>query len=481
MSDLREAGSMTVDGGTGPGSQTVRTVNPATGEVLAEYRLWDEDRITPAIDLAWQRWQDWRLVPAADRALALGRVADAISSRREALAQSLTSEMGKPITAARAEVDKTAAAVRYIVTHGPAAVADEPLAVDAAATGSSATVRFSPLGPLFGIMPWNFPYWQTIRLIVPAWIAGNVTLVKPAPETLGSAALLQEAFDAAGLPAGLMQTLPVGVQSVARIIADPRIRGVSLTGSSRAGRSVAELAGRNLTKVVLELGGSDAFIVLPDADVAAAAAAAVASRMQNTGQSCIAAKRFLVHAEVAEQFTAEFSAVVRTLVVGDPTDPAVTVGPLATAAARELLREQVDASVTAGARVEIGGEALDGPGFFYEPTLLSGVTAGMRCAREEVFGPAAAMSTFSDADGADAVATANASPYGLAASVWTRDRSAAESLAEQLEVGQVFVNAMVASDPRYPFGGVKDSGFGRELGPEGFREFTNTKLVRVSA
>lgn len=464
--------------GSGP-ADTVRSVNPATGRMITEHRLWDNRRIDVAIDLAWERWQDWRLRPVVDRVHELSSVADAITARRRDLARMMTAEMGKPISAALTEVDKTAAAVRFILASAPETLADDCRPVDPAPAGSSATVRFSPLGPIFGIMPWNFPYWQTVRLIVPAWVAGNVTLVKPAPETLGSAALFQEVLDSAGLPPGLMQTVPVPVSAVERIVSDPRIRGVSLTGSSRAGRSVAALAGRHLTKVVLELGGSDPFIVLADADVEAAAAAAVASRMQNAGQSCIAAKRFLVHADVAGAFVEAFVDGVRSIVVGDPTDPAVTLGPLATAAARDLLHAQVTASVAEGARVEVGGAAVAGPGFFYQPTLLSGVTAAMRCAQEEVFGPAAAMSTFTDT--AAAVRTANASPYGLAATIWTRDRVAAEAIATGLDVGQVFVNAIVASDPRYPFGGVKDSGFGRELGVEGFREFTNVKLLRFAA
>lgn len=472
------AGTAGVDGvDTDTDPADVQTVNPATGQPIATHPLMDSAEVGRRVDLAWDRWLEWRLLPVADRAEVVGRIGEQLTARREELAQILTAEMGKPLKAALAEVDKSAAAVRYIVAHAPAVLADDPRDADAAVGGTSAVVRHSALGPLLGIMPWNFPYWQTIRFVVPAWIAGNVTLLKPAPETLGSAAALQLVFDSTGLPPGVAQTLPVAIPAVAHIMADPRIRGVSLTGSARAGRSVAALAGRHLTKVVLELGGSDAFLVLADADVDAAAAAAVASRMQNAGQSCIAAKRFLVHSAVADQFLDVVRSAVDDLVVGDPTDPAVTMGPLATEAARDSVHSQVLASVSAGARVAVGGHPIDRPGFFYEPTVLTAVTPQMRCAQEEVFGPVLAMSTFTDLD--EAVATANSSPYGLAASVWTGDGAAADSLASRLEVGQVFVNAMVVSDPRYPFGGVKDSGFGRELGTEGFREFTNAKLLRV--
>lgn len=457
-----------------PIAGTVRSINPSTGEVMGDHSLWSEPVAAAALDRAWAAWQSWRLLDVETRAKALAGLGDALLAHEDELAVTLTTEMGKPLQAARAEIRKTAAAVAVVIGQAPAALApDLRLADDT----ERVEVRHDPLGPVLGIMPWNFPYWQSARLFLPALLAGNTVLIKPAPVTLGSALALQAVIDSAGLPEGVLQTVVVDTDLVAGLVADPRLRGVSLTGSARAGRAVAELAGRHLTKVVLELGGSDAFVVLPGADVGAAARAAVASRMQNGGQSCIAAKRFLVHRDLADEFVTHVVAAVAELIVGDPADPGVTIGPLVSAEALDALEEQVAASVRAGAVTAIGGHRIDRPGFYFEPTVLTGVDASMTCVTEEVFGPVAAVSTVDDVD--DAIEQANASEYGLGASVWTDDPDIVRECASRLEAGQVFVNAMVASDARFPFGGVKNSGFGRELGVEGLREFTNVKLVRV--
>jgi succinate-semialdehyde dehydrogenase / glutarate-semialdehyde dehydrogenase len=344
-------------------------------------------------------------------------------------------------------------------------------------TGETVWLRSDPLGPVLGIMPWNFPYWQSIRFLIPALLAGNPILLKPAPSTIGSGLALQAAFDAAGLGDGLVTTLPISVEPIAALIGDPRIHGVSLTGSVRAGRSVGELAGRHLKKLVLELGGSDPFIVFPDADVATAATVAANARLQNAGQSCIAAKRFLVHRDAADAFTEAMVTAFDAAVVGDPRSDGVQYGPLATEAALATIVEQVEESVAAGAVVRTGGHRLDRPGYFFAPTLLTDVPDSAPCWRDEVFGPVAPVKVFDDLD--EVVGIANASEYGLGASVWTSDPAVVDALSGRLEVGQVFVNGMVASDARYPFGGVKDSGFGRELGDAGFSEFVNLKLVRT--
>jgi succinate-semialdehyde dehydrogenase/glutarate-semialdehyde dehydrogenase len=452
----------------------VTTVDPATGLDLARHDLWTGEQVEAALDRASQRWPGWRSMPLYERIAAVARAADAIEAAADPMAAILTAEMGRPTGPARAEIAKCATAIRYLCSIAADRLA--PRTVDGADDGETARLRSDPLGPILGIMPWNFPYWQSIRFLIPALLAGNTILLKPAPSTIGSGLALQAAFDAAGLGDGIVTTLPISVEPVAALIADPRVHGVSLTGSVRAGRSVGEQAGRHLKKLVLELGGSDPFIVFPDADVATAATVAANARLQNAGQSCIAAKRFLVHRDVAQEFTDAMVAAFDAAVVGDPRAYGVQYGPLATEAALTTIVEQVDRSVAAGAVVRTGGHRLDRPGFFFAPTVLTDVPDSAPCWRDEVFGPVAPVKVFDDIAGL--IAVVNASEYGLGASVWTSDPAVVGTLSGQLEVGQVFVNGMVASDARYPFGGVKDSGFGRELGDAGFGEFVNLKLVR---
>jgi len=451
------------------------TVDPSTGTELERYPTWSGDEVDAALQTAWQRWETWRRTPVADRVTAVAGAAAAITAQTDELAAILTAEMGRPTGPAKAEVTKTAQGIEYLCSIAADRLALRTLPDPDA--GERVVLRSDALGPVLGIMPWNFPYWQSIRFLVPTLLAGNTILLKPAPSTTGSALALQAAFDAAGLGGGLVTTLPISLDAIAAVIGDPRVHGVSLTGSVRAGRSVGELAGRHLKKLVLELGGSDPFVVFADADVEKAAAVAAAARLQNAGQSCIAAKRFLVHADAADRFTDAMVAAFEAARVGDPRAPEVEFGPLATEAALDTLTEQVDATVALGATVRVGGHRLDHPGFFFAPTVLTDVAEASPAWRDEVFGPVAPVKTFGDLD--DVVRIVNASAYGLGASVWTSDQAIVDALAERLEVGQVFVNGMVASDARYPFGGVKDSGFGRELGDAGFGEFVNLKLVRT--
>ncbi len=451
------------------------TIDPSTGLIAGHHRVPSGAEVEQALALAWTRGIAWRGTPVRERAAAVRRLAETLTDAADHLADVLTTEMGRPIAPAKAEVAKTAAAVEHLCSIAPDVLAVRT--VPDHDDGETVLLRSDPLGPVLGIMPWNFPYWQSIRFLVPALLAGNTILLKPAPSTTGSGLALQEAFDAAGLGDGLVTTLPIGLDAVAGLIGDRRLRGVSLTGSVRAGRSVGELAGRHLKKLVLELGGSDPFVVFPDADIEKAASVAAAARLQNAGQSCIAAKRFLVHADVAEPFTTAMVAAFEAARFGDPRLPGTEFGPLATEAALATLTEQVDATVALGATVRTGGHRLDRPGFFYAPTVLTGVEESWPCWHDEVFGPVATVAPFADLD--EAVRLVNDSDFGLGASVWTSDQAVVDAMAERLEVGQVFVNGMVASDSRYPFGGVKDSGFGRELGEAGFGEFVNLKLVRT--
>src|SRR5213593_354434 len=416
----------------------------------------------------------WREVPFARRAQRMREAAQILRTRRAEYARTMTLEMGKPIVQGEAEVDKCAWACEYYADHAEAFLAEQSRETEA----SRSYVRFDPLGPVLAVMPWNFPFWQVFRFAAPALMAGNAGVLKHASNVPRCALAIEEVFREAGFPRGLFSTVLVGSSAVAALIADPHIVAVSLTGSDRAGSKVAEQAGRELKKTVLELGGSDPFIVLADADLAAAARTAAEARLINSGQSCIAAKRFIVVEPVADQFLDRFLDELRSRRMGDPLVRGTQVGPQARLDLRDSLHEQVAESVKRGAKLLLGGEVPAGKGAFYPPTLLATVDKGMPAFDEETFGPVAAVIRAKDE--ADAVRLANDSAFGLGASIWTRDRARAERMAAEIEAGAVFVNGQVKSDPRLPFGGVKRSGYGRELSEYGIREFVNIKTVWIA-
>jgi succinate-semialdehyde dehydrogenase / glutarate-semialdehyde dehydrogenase len=449
----------------------VEAIDPSTGEVIATYEPHDEAEVETRLQRAWDGFTAWRRTEYRDRSNLLRRVADILDERRDGFAELMTREMGKPIKAAEAEVEKCAWVCRYEADYGPGHLGHDIIATDA----TRSYVRFDPLGPLLAVMPWNFPFWQLFRAAAPSIVAGNTVVLKHASNVPGCALAIEEVFAAAEAPEGVFTTLLVGSGAMADVIADDRIRAVTLTGSVPAGRKVAAAAGEALKPTVMELGGSDAFLVLDDADVTAAARTGVSSRLINNGQSCIAAKRFIVVDEVADAFVEEFVAATERAVVGDPMERQTDVGPLARDDLRDELHDQVERSVGEGADLLTGGEPLDRPGFFYAPTVLDRVAPVMTAAAEETFGPVAAIIRVADED--EAVAVANDSQFGLGASVWTGDLDRGERVAGLIEAGGVFVNQLVKSDPRVPFGGVKDSGYGRELGAYGIREFVNAKTV----
>jgi succinate-semialdehyde dehydrogenase / glutarate-semialdehyde dehydrogenase len=454
----------------------ISSVNPASGETLRTFSASPWPTVDGQLAAAAGAFPLWAATPLAERAECLRRAAALFESDKQALGELATREMGKPIGAARDEAAKCATACRYYADNAARFLAPE--AIDGADHG----VRFQPLGAVLAIMPWNFPYWQAVRFAAPALAAGNVGLLKHASNVPQCALALEDIFRRAGVPAGVFQTLLVGSEVVDRLIGDARVAAVTLTGSEPAGRAVAATAGHHLKKCVLELGGSDPFVVLADADIDAAAATAVKARVVNNGQSCIAAKRFIVEAPVYDRFVAAFAERMGALRVGDPMEESTDVGPLATRSIRDQVAAQVKASVAAGARVLVGGDAaratLPATGNYYPPTVLVEVPPQAPAAREEVFGPVAAVMRVESAS--QALAVANDTAFGLGASVWTRDRSLAERFVVGLQTGTVFVNGMVVSDTRFPFGGVKTSGFGRELGPFGLREFVNVKTVRIA-
>ncbi|MPY89157.1 MAG: aldehyde dehydrogenase family protein [Luteitalea sp.] len=447
--------------------------NPATGELLASFEPHGQAAIEDRLGRAAAAFRSWKQTSFDERARLLDRVADLLESDRERLARLMTLEMGKLLRAAGDEIIKSARACRFYAQHGAAFLADEDIATEAARS----YIRYEPVGPVFAIMPWNFPFWQVFRFAAPALMAGNVALLKHAPNVPQCALAIEALFQTAGAPDGVFQTLLIEVDQVPPILEDERVSAVTLTGSDRAGRDVASRAGRALKKSVLELGGSDPFIVMPSADVTTAVATAVKSRTLNSGQSCIAAKRFVVSEAVADEFLHQFVAAMAALKIGDPLDAATDVGPMARADLVDALSAQVDDAVARGARVLTGGAPLSRAGHFYPPTVLVDIPTDARVYREELFGPVASVFRVNDLD--EAIALANDTPYGLAASVWTKDAAERDRFVDALEVGQVFVNAMVASDPRVPFGGVKRSGYGRELGPHGIRELTQVKAVWV--
>lgn len=400
------------------------------------------------------------------------RAAEILEAEKRELGALMTLEMGKPIAAAVAEAEKCAAACRYYAANAERFLADTPVETE----GGKSWVAFQPLGAVLAIMPWNFPFWQVFRFAAPALMAGNVGMLKHSSNVPQCALSIEEIFRRAGFTDGAFQTLLVGSDAVEKIIADPRVAAVTLTGSEGAGRSVAAAAGKHLKKCVVELGGSDPFIVMPSADLELAVSTAVTARMINNGQSCIAAKRFIVHDDVYEPFLKQFVARVSSLRVGDPMDEETQVGPLATSNIRDELDEQVRASVSGGAKILTGGSRLERQGYFYAPTVLVDIAADSPAAQEELFGPVASVFRARDLD--DAITIANGTRFGLGASAWTRDRHEESRFVEEIESGLLFINGMVASDPRLPFGGVKSSGFGRELGEFGIREFVNIKTVK---
>jgi succinate-semialdehyde dehydrogenase/glutarate-semialdehyde dehydrogenase len=449
----------------------IESCNPATGQMIRRYEEPTETAVDAALSGARAAQREWAAQSVSERLPLLRRVAGLLRRRKDDLAPLASLEMGKPLTEALAEIEKCAWCLEFYADAGPDFLRDEVVSTNAA----DSRVVYQPLGLVLAIMPWNYPFWQVIRAAAPILVGGNGLVLKHASNVPGCALAIESVFADAGFPTGLVTALLVGSGRVAGLIADQRIAAITFTGSTPAGRSIASEAGRAIKKQVLELGGSDPFIVLADADILSAAKAAVRSRFQNTGQSCIAAKRFIVQAEVADDFVDAVLAEVDRLVVGDPFAEGVTQGSMARANLRDELDTQVQASVREGARLLRGGKGLSGPGAFYAPTVLDGVTPEMTAAREETFGPAAAIMRARDA--AEAVRIANDASFGLGAAVWTADNDRGAALARQLEAGAVFVNGMVASDPRLPFGGVKESGYGRELGVLGVREFTNAKTI----
>ncbi|HEX9049680.1 MAG TPA: NAD-dependent succinate-semialdehyde dehydrogenase [Anaeromyxobacter sp.] len=452
---------------------TMTSVNPANGEVLGRFEEISDAELEARLARAAQTFRAWRRRPFAERAGLMRAAADVLERRKDRWARLMTLEMGKTLKSAVAEAEKCALACRFYAENAERFLADEE--VRSSATRSY--VRHLPLGPVLAVMPWNFPFWQVFRFAAPGLMAGNVGLLKHASNVPQCALAIEEVFRQAGFPDGCFQTLLVGSARVARIVEDDRVAAATLTGSEGAGAAVASAAGRVIKKTVLELGGSDPFVVMPSASFDAAVQTAVTARCINNGQSCIAAKRFIVHDRIYDRFEREMVARMGALRVGDPMDPATDVGPLATGAELEKLARQVDAAVRDGARLLCGGKAPGGKGFYYPPTVIAGIPRTSASYREEIFGPVAMLYRVRDLD--EAIAVANDVPFGLGSSVWTNDPEERRRFVDDLEAGATFVNAMVASDPRLPFGGVKRSGYGRELARDGIREFVNVKTVSI--
>jgi succinate-semialdehyde dehydrogenase/glutarate-semialdehyde dehydrogenase len=452
----------------------IASINPATGETLRTFDPLGEATIEEKLALASAAFAKHRHTSFADRTERMRAVASLLEKECEALARIITLEMGKPLAASREEVLKCANGCRFYAENAEQFLAAEERKIDPARS----YVRFDPIGPVLAVMPWNFPMWQVFRFAAPALMAGNVALLKHAGNVPQCALAIEDLFRRGGFANDEFQTLLIEAEQTAAVIDDPRVKAITLTGSDRAGAEVASRAGRHIKKSVLELGGSDPFIVMPSADLSAAVATGVKSRTINAGQSCIAAKRFIVAEAVFGRYVEQFVAKMRALQVGDPLDESTHIGPLATEQIRRGVHEQVQNTITVGAKLLLGGRMIDGPGFFYAPTVLVDVPEDSPAAREEIFGPVAAFFRVRDADAA--IAIANNSPFGLGAAAWTADTTEQELFARELEAGMVFINGMVASDPRLPFGGVKRSGYGRELSAEGIREFVNVKTVVIA-
>ncbi|HEX4163603.1 MAG TPA: NAD-dependent succinate-semialdehyde dehydrogenase [Acidimicrobiales bacterium] len=449
------------------------TINPATGKTEKEFPTMTPAEVDALLDQAVAAFDAYRRTTFAERSRHLITAAELLEGEVPDIARILTTEMGKTFAAAKGEVSKCAMALRWFAENAERLLADEPIPTKA----TRSYVHYQPLGPVLAVMPWNFPMWQVIRFAAPALMVGNVGLLKHASNVPQTALALEDLFRRAGLPAGVFTNLFVESKDVADLINDPRIKAVTITGSERAGMSVAAAAGHALKKSVLELGGSDPFVVLPSADLEACIRTAVTARVQNNGQSCIAAKRFIVHDDVADEFLARFTETMDALVVGDPFEPGTDVGPIVTETQRDELVNQVEAARAQGADVHAAPNVPSGDGWYFPPTVISNVSVDMPVAQEEIFGPVALVLRVPDLD--TAIAAANATPFGLGSSVWTNDTDEIARCTDEIEAGAVFVNAMVASTPELPFGGVKKSGYGRELSELGLKEFTNQKTVWI--
>jgi succinate-semialdehyde dehydrogenase/glutarate-semialdehyde dehydrogenase len=451
----------------------IATINPTTGETLKTFDPLTEKQIDEKLALASKTFHSYRNTSFAEREQKMLRAAEILENEKHEFARVMTTEMGKPIKAAEQEAEKCAWVCRYYAENARHQLADEVIQTNA----SKSYVRFQPLGPVLAVMPWNFPFWQVFRFAAPALMAGNVGLLKHSSNVPQCALAIEDVFRRAGFPEGAFQTLLIGSSDVQRVLEDARIAAATLTGSEPAGRSVASIAGKQVKKTVLELGGSDPFIVMPSADLEEAVVTGVRARTINNGQSCIAAKRFIVAESIYDEFERRFVALMQALRVGDPMDEQTEIGPLATGQILEELDAQVTKSVAAGARILTGGRKVDRAGYFYEPTVLANIPERAPAYCEEVFGPVALLFRVSDLD--EAIALANNTPFGLGASAWTNEDEERNRFVEELEAGCVFINGMVASDPRLPFGGIKTSGYGRELGEFGIREFVNIKTVWI--
>ncbi|HET6965098.1 MAG TPA: NADP-dependent succinic semialdehyde dehydrogenase [Acidimicrobiales bacterium] len=456
----------------------IATINPATGETLRTFDELTDEEIDRCLTRAVETYATYRLTSYGERAAWLRRAADVLDEDLDRVAEMMTTEMGKTIVSARQEVQKCAKACRFYADHAEGYLADEP--VDPSSVGAtSAYVRYQPLGPVLAVMPWNFPLWQAMRFAAPALMAGNVGLLKHASNVPQTALYMQELFERAGFPTGAFQTLLIGSAKVEAILKDRRVVAATLTGSGPAGSSVASTAGAHIKPTVLELGGSDPFIVMPSTDLDRAADVAVGARLLNNGQSCINAKRFIVHRDVYDEFERRFVEITVAKMVGDPMDEKTDVGPLASEQQVNDVSELVDEAVSKGAKVLCGGKRIDGPGFYYEPTVLAGITPEMRVHTEEVFGPVAILYRVDGID--EAIELANLTEFGLGSNVWTEDEAERERFIRDIESGMVFVNGQTTSYPELPFGGIKTSGYGRELSTQGIRAFCNTKTVWVGA
>ncbi len=453
----------------------IATINPANGKLEKKFEPLSTEQLDQMLELAWKTFSTYRKMPFAERARMMLKAADLFESEKESHARKMTIEMGKSFRAAVDEAAKCGTACRYYAENAERFLADEVVETSA----KRSFVRYQPIGPILAVMPWNFPFWQVVRFAAPALMAGNVGLLKHASNVPQCALAVEDVFRRAGFPAGAFQTLLIGADKVDGILNDPRVVAATLTGSEQAGVKVGIGAAQRIKKVVLELGGSDPFIVMPSANLDEAVATAVKARIFNNGQSCIAAKRFIVAEPIAKAFTEKFVHKMESLKVGDPFDGKTELGPLATADGVADLDRDVQKTIKAGARVLTGGKPLPGPGFFYAPTVLTDIPESSPAYREELFGPVASLFIVKDLD--EAIRVANDSRFGLGASAWTNDAAERERLINELESGMVFINKMVSSDPRLPFGGVKQSGHGRELGPFGIREFANIKTVWIES